>query len=469
MSDAGRTAAFQRTPARAIVAALLLGAAVSQAVLDDGGFGPVPKLIFAGLALAALGAAWACDRSATALAARQPMVVTLWLLGIFGAASAAWTVGSSGAALRWGLVTIGYGAVLVASWVVSQLPRGETGIALLITLLALCSGIVGLWAAAAFVTPYANHTTGFWRPAGTLGYSSALSVLELAALPTILIGMHHRRLAVSSGAALAGTVAAIVLALDQSRLESMFAVLICGAALAIPNRTVGQPRGRAAAAIALLVAAAAAAYLVAGRKVSYTAHPHELARATGLGSICIAATFVWTLGRASRPGRRIRVTAIAATLTLTAAVVTLAAIRGDTSHVVYVQNGGFFHGRLGIWNAALNTAARRLLWGHGADSFLISTPVPEPGEAIPDAHDLPLELWVELGIPGFALALTIYWTSLRAIWHSRAQSNFWLFAPASLCFLLADLLDWEWHLAGSGAVWALALGALIARPRSASA
>jgi hypothetical protein len=328
----------------------------------------------------------------------------------------------------------------------------------------LCSGLIGLWAAAAFVTPYANHTTGFWRPAGTLGYSSALSVLELSALPTILIGMQHRRLAVSGCAALAGVVAALVLALDQSRLESVLAVLICAWALVDPARTVGRPRSPIAVAIGLLALAAGAAYVVAGRKVSYTAHPHELARACGLGAILIATVAVWTLARASEPARRARMLLIGCVVALTVGIVAVAAIEGDTSHIVYVQNGGFFHGRLGIWRAALNTATRRILWGHGADSFLVSVPVPEPAEAIPDAHDLPLELWVELGIPGFLLALGIYWRSGLAIWRALRQPNFWTLAPASACFLLADLLDWEWHLAGSGAIWAMALGALIARP-----
>jgi len=439
-------------------------------VLDDGGFGPVPKLIFGGLALAALAAAWACDSAAAARAARHPLAIVLGVLALFGAASAAWTTGAPGAALRWGLATAGYGAVLVASQVVSRRPRGQVGIAILIVLLAAISGLVGLWAAAAFVTPEANHTTGFWRPAGMLGYSSALSVLQISALPAILTWMHDRRLAVSAAAAFAGAVAAVVLALDQSRLESVLAVLVCAVALRWPAATVRQPRRRVAASLGLLALAAAGAYIVAGRKVSYLAHTHQLPRTTGLAAILIATAVVWALARAAersgperRHERRMRLAAIGAVLALTAGIVTFTAIEGDTSHVVYVQNGGFFHGRLGIWSQALNTATQRILWGHGADSSLISTPVPEPGEAIPDAHDLPLEMWVELGIPGLALALLAYWTSLKAIWDARLQHNFWTFGPAAIAFPLAVLLDWEWHLPGSAAIWTLALGALIAR------
>jgi hypothetical protein len=35
------------------------------------------------------------------------------------------------------------------------------------------------------------------------------------------------------------------------------------------------------------------------------------------------------------------------------------------------------------------------------------------------------------------------------------------FGPTVVAFLLANLIDWPWHLAGSGAVWAAALGGLL--------
>jgi hypothetical protein len=206
-----------------------------------------------------------------------------------------------------------------------------------------------------------------------------------------------------------------------------------------------------------------AAYVVAGLKVSYDAHTHQLPRLIGLASICVAAPLVWVLMRTPSLKRRVRVAGLAGVLTIEAVIVVVTAITGDTSHVVYVLNGGFFHGRVGIWSGAIAAAGQQLLLGHGADYSLISTPVPLPGDAIADAYDLPLELFVELGILGFVLALALYAAVLRMVWLSRARWSAWLFGPAIVGFLLADLVDWEWHLAGSGAIWAVALGALGAR------
>ncbi len=37
-----------------------------------------------------------------------------------------------------------------------------------------------------------------------------------------------------------------------------------------------------------------------------------------------------------------------------------------------------------------------------------------------------------------------------------------LLGPAAIAFLVANLLDWQWHLAGSAAAFAIAVGGLIA-------
>ena len=437
-------------------------------MLDDGGFRPGPRVIFVVLALASLVAAGFADREAASRAARQPVTLVLLALGVLGAVSAAWTVGSVGNAVRWGLVTIGYGAILVSGWVVSRRRFGRAGIATLVVLVGFISAVIGLCGATAFAEPFADHTSGFWRPGGTLEYSAALSLLEVAALPILLTAMAHRNRLLAAGAAFLAAVAAVVLALGHSRLECAFATLVCAAAVTLPRRTVHASRATATSAVAVLALAAVGAYLIAGARVAVSAHHHQAARLGGIAVVCLAAGVVWAIGRAPSLRRPARLGAIAAVLAIAAAVVAITAVAGDTSHYFNTQYGGFFHGRLSLWGTALSTARHDFVLGHGADSFLPATEFTQTGGAIRFAHDLPLELAVELGIVGFALALALYASTLTAIWRSRRRPDAWLFGVAALTFPLANLLDWEWHLAGSGAVWALALGALIARPAPAS-
>lgn len=443
--------------------------AVAQAVLDDGGFQALPRLIFGALALAGLGAACLRDRASAARAAREPVILTLWLLGILGAVSAAWTVGASGAALRWGLVSGGYGAVALAAWVLARHHGGVRIASVLIVVLAAISGAIGLVGASAFTGPFAAYNAGYWRPGGTLEYSAALGLLQVSALPAILTAMADRRRLVSCPAALAGAIAAAVLALSHSRLECAFAVLICAAAVVAPLRTVRAPRETVAGALVLLGAVALGAYLIAGGPVAPDASVHLLARLGGITALCAVATAAWGLIRIQSPHARPWTAhpsrpfaAILGALALAAAVTALASIAGSTSgHAIEFAPGGFLHGRAGLWQAALETARTDLLGGHGADSFMVATEAHQSGEMIRYAHDLPLELAVELGIPGLLLGCALYASGLLAAWRSRFKAAAWLLLPASVCFLVANLLDWEWHLAGSGAIWALALGALL--------
>ena len=119
---------------------------------------------------------------------------------------------------------------------------------------------------------------------------------------------------------------------------------------------------------------------------------------------------------------------------------------------------GFLHGREDTWEAAVETFADRPLHGTGADAFLAGSARHQGGAAIVFAHDLPLELAAELGVAGLLLALALYAATVELAWSARATRAAWLFAPAALGFLLANLLDWPWHLAGVGAIWALACG-----------
>jgi hypothetical protein len=61
-----------------------------------------------------------------------------------------------------------------------------------------------------------------------------------------------------------------------------------------------------------------------------------------------------------------------------------------------------------------------------------------------------------LGIAGFLLALALYGACASAL--RRAGPALWLLGPAVVAFLAFNLVDWTWHLAGAGALWAVALG-----------
>ena len=111
---------------------------------------------------------------------------------------------------------------------------------------------------------------------------------------------------------------------------------------------------------------------------------------------------------------------------------------------------GFLHGREDTWEAAVETFPDRPLHGTGADAFLAGSARHQGGAAIVFAHDLPLELAAELGVAGLLLALAVYAATVELAWSARASRAAWLFGPAALGFLLANLLDWPWHLAGAG-------------------
>ena len=146
---------------------------------------------------------------------------------------------------------------------------------------------------------------------------------------------------------------------------------------------------------------------------------------------------------ALRPSPRVAVAGIAAALVI--------------GSVAFGSGGSFLHGREDTWRAAIETFADEPVHGVGADAFLAGSARHQEGAAILFAHDLPLEFAAELGILGLLLALALYGATARLAWRGRRE---WLFMPAAVAFPLANLLDWPWHLAGAGAVWALAAGAL---------
>jgi O-antigen ligase len=200
-----------------------------------------------------------------------------------------------------------------------------------------------------------------------------------------------------------------------------------------------HPRVRAAAAVGLLMAAAV--LVLAASRIA-------LALALVVAGLALS--------------RRVARLRPAAAVT----AILVAAIAGSVAFGAAPNRGvgpaaGFLHGRTDTWSAALETYADHPVLGTGADAFLAGSARYQDGQTIRFAHDLPLELMVELGIAGLLLALALYGTGALTLWQARRSvRTLWLLGPAAAVFLVTSLVDWQWHLAGAGAVWALAIGGL---------
>ncbi|MEA2471265.1 MAG: hypothetical protein QOE38_2264 [Thermoleophilaceae bacterium] len=207
----------------------------------------------------------------------------------------------------------------------------------------------------------------------------------------------------------------------------------------------------------LLAAAGARTRLVAGAGLAgLVVAGGVLVLAASRLSLAMAIVVVG-LWLAARTRVRLRV---AAPLVLVAALLAGALAFGLSAGQGVGPASDFLHGRGSTWGAALETFADRPFLGAGADAFLAGSARHQGGQTILFAHDLPLELGAELGVGGFGLAIALYATTALALWRVRRTRAAMLFGPAAAAFLLASLIDWPWHLAGSGAVWALSIGAL---------
>jgi hypothetical protein len=477
-------------PRRDLLLAAVPVVPVAVAVLAEGGYSDGPRTAFGAVALAAAGVALAvAPRGSGAGLAREPLVLVLLALAALGALSALWTLGPVDRTLRWALVTAGYAGVAVAAGVAASRPRGAQALAVALAALAIVAGAIGLGAAVLFEVPFAERIAGVWRPGGPFEYPPALALLELSALPVLLAGMVGRSRALAGVAAAGIALAGGVLALAASRVALALAVAVAGIAIARTPR-----RAPVAAAIALCAGAGAALSLAAGGAVRAGAAV-EPGRAVAHVAIAVGAAAIWLTMRSlwrpapaassppppplsaaapapspggpppvtPSPARRGPATAAATAV----AILLAAAAAGSLAFGLAPGRGGgpatgFLHGRADTWRAAAETFADRPAIGTGADAFLAGSARHQGGQTILFAHDLPLELAAELGIAGALLALALYGAAARLVRRARGTvpDAAWLFGPAVAAFLLASLVDWPWHLAGAGATWALAAGAL---------
>jgi len=454
---------------RAVLIALLLGAA-GVAVFWDGGFDAVPQWTFAAIGAAAALVALATDRErARELLTGAPVLVLLGI-GVLDAISAAWTISSPSAALRAGAVAAGYAALVLAAGVAAQ-PAQR--VAAVIAGAAGATALMGLASAAVFSTAYAERIEGAWRPEGPFGYPPALALVQVFALPVMLGAMARARPLLAGIAAAGAATSAGVLVLNANRVSLGLAALVVGIALVLPERTVGAQRPLVLGAVVLLVGAGVAFHELMGSWVSRHAEAgagramSTLAVVGGLGAAWLLirpglSNSLLLAGKVS--GKRAVVAGIAVlAVAVTAGLLSSGALSARRFH----SHQGFTHGRTWMWSAGYHAALDRPLRGFGAGSFYRATVARQPGHGRVTrfAHNLPLELAVETGIAGLLLGLALYAVVGRSLWRARGSPALWLLGPAVAAFLLSNLVDWPWHLAGVGALFALALGA---QPRSIS-
>ena len=426
-------------------------AAVGVAVAWRGGYTDDARGVVAALAGLAALAAVAVAPEAAGRAARHPIVLTLAALAVVTALTAAWTTGAPSDAARDAAAILALCAVVVAAASVPA-PGAHAGVLLVA---GVGSAISGLAATIATSEPLALDLCGSWRPSGPFEYPPALALVCASALPVALGAATARRRALAVPGALAAWLLATTVALTANRTG----IGLC--ALAATGCVALAPKGRLVGPVALatIVAATASALVVHG----------DLARAGDgarvlalLPAAAVVAAALWS-GRSTRSAERVTWTVVVGVAALLA---TAAVVLGDRGSPCGADPS---HGRVGIWRAALHTAAQRPVQGFGAGTFLAATRERQLRERpVPTrfAHDLGLQEWVEVGIVGLLAVLAWYvavaTTLVREVRPPRTNAAAWLLAPAVVAFPLANLLDWPWALTGTGALWALAAGGLLA-------
>lgn len=458
----------RKVAAKHVVGPAAVGGAVLVTVLLRGGFFPAGQAVFVALAGGAFALAVVRDERATLAALRHPPVAVLGAIGLLTLASALWTIGAPGDPLRAGLVAFGAAALVAASAVLCRGARGVAGLAAALAIVAGLAALAGLAGVVLRAEPWAERVAGSWRPGGPFEYPPALALLQVSALPALLVGMVSRRGGLAVAAAVGAALAAAVIGLSDSRLQVALAAAIAVTAVALPRQTLGVERRAALGAVLLLATVAVAVEVLLGGYAKPGVGRGDGGRLLELALVVAGAAGLWAAavgrlraGAAARValphvGWRAILVAMALAM-LVAAVAVDAPVQGSSD---------FAHGRLDLWGVAVEAAADRPLLGAGAETFLQATGELQDGDAIRFAHSLPLEWAAELGLLGFALALALYATCLAALARAPGERTLWLLGPAVAAFLVTGLFDWQWHFAACVAVFAAALGPLLVRERA---
>lgn len=459
-----RSAGTSVSARRATAAALAVGLAVS--VFADGGFGATSRAAFAAIAGAALLLALLADADRALAACRRVPVLALAALAVAAALSAAWTVGDPVRALRWSLVIAGYGAIAVAAATVASNRDGVRFLALALALTAGVAGVLGIAGVALRSSPMALHMNGEWQAAGPFEYPPALALAELTAIPILLTAMVKARPLVAGIAAGGLGIAVVATLLASGRVALALAAILLAATILGADLLQSS---RAAIASAWGVAVVPAATLLALGDPADPASPlsGDAGRALALAAVVAVSALAWPSVRASvraqaatRVRPRVQVALVA--IIVVAGVAIASSVR--SGHGVEASSG-WTHGRIDHWQAASATVIDHPVLGVGADAYFRGSREEQGADPVLYAHSLPLELGAELGLLGLAAALVLYVSTARAAWRARRDPLLLMFAPGAILFLAVNLVDWPWHLAGAGAIWAVALGAVLASTR----
>ena len=288
-----------------------LGLPIVVAMAAHGGFFARGQLAFAavgvGMALAVIALMQPPDG-----ALRNPALLALGALAALSAVSAIWTIAPAEDALRWSAVIAALFLLGIASAAVAT-RIGALPLAATIALFAAGAGLVGLYGAGARVEPLAQRLGGQWSAGGPLEYSPALALLQVSALPALMLGMGGRGVRLAFASAMGIAIAGSILALSGSRVELALAVAVAAACAATAQRTLGLPVAKMAAAVALAATAGGAADAVAGSYVRAYVTGGDGPRLVGLAAIVLAAGGLWLLQRralARARGRRGRALAL---------------------------------------------------------------------------------------------------------------------------------------------------------------
>jgi O-Antigen ligase len=449
---------MDRVEAGLTVGAVTVAAAVGVTVLDGGGFSPGAQTLLVLLgAVALLAAVLLYPDEVIAIARRAPVVVLI-ALGVLALLSATWTIGSARDSVRDGLVILAYAALAAAAGALTA-KVGPAPIAVGLAALAGVEAVIGLTAAALHTLPDAERIGGSWRPGGSFQYPPALGLLQVAALPALLRGMAAEA-RVALPAALGASLAGAVLGCADSRLDVLLAAAVAAVLLVWPPRA--RDRSQLIAALALIVLAGIGGHLLLGEHIRRGASG-SAGRLALVGGLCLGLAAVWPVVRRFALGRRLP-RAIVVTVVVGAATVAAVGILSAAGSGGSPSRGGLAHGRTQEWKAAFETWLDRPVAGAGSGAYYQASLVHQGPSPTLYAHDLPLELAAELGALGLVLGLGLYASSILMLVRDRARLAVQLLGPAVAVFLIANLVDWPWHLAGLGAAWACALGGCLAAP-----
>jgi O-Antigen ligase len=440
-----------------IAATLLLAGAVAAPSFTGGGFDPPSQALFIATAGAALLAAVMVDAEGAMAAARSPLALVLSSLAVLSLASALWTIESQSAALRWGLVIGGYAAVFVAASVVTRLTEYWT-VAAGIALLAAIEAALGLRAIALHALPDAERIAHTWQPGGTFQYPPALAILQVGALPVLNLGMRQRPSPISVCAPAAAVLAGATLRLADSRLAIGLTALLL-LALLFPRAPAPGAQAATLAMIVLVLMGAALAPRILGGNVGPATAPIGPRGTHEMLGLALAGGLAWTAGRrilANR--RRTAVVTLGALAAVALALLVLLGARGGgmpslagpraSASIASSRSTDPLHGRAREWQAAIQTWLDRPLLGAGAEAYYIASLPHQRTARSRFAHDLPLELAAELGVPGLLLGIAVYASGAWTVAIRRGTRGYWLLAPMVSAFLVSNLIDWTWHLAG---------------------